>query len=135
MSLIWADIISRYFSSFIVVSHLHQHLPKKSKKRDFVPFALDPYPPTIKRDILIMDIIDFIWIPTLLIKIGTFLRKKKKFVPSSFLMTILRFWPLHRSQQHKVCTFWCCLTVEFHKCNVCKGRFQKKIKSIMENSI
>ena len=49
---------------------------KKSKKRDFGPFSLDPYPPTINRDILIRDIFDFIFPPTLLIKIGTFLKKK-----------------------------------------------------------
>ena len=52
-------------------------IKKKSKKRDFGPFSLDPYPPTINRDILIWDIFDFIFPPTLLIKIGTFLRKKK----------------------------------------------------------
>ena len=46
---------------------------KKSKKRDFVPFSFDPYPPTIKRDILIRDIFDFIFPPTLLTEIGTFL--------------------------------------------------------------
>ena len=35
----------------------------KSKKRDFGPFSLYPYPPTINRDIF-----DFIFPPTLLIK-------------------------------------------------------------------
>merc|ERR1712142_1220843 len=32
---------------------------KKSKKRDFVPLSVDPYPPTIKREVLIRDIFDF----------------------------------------------------------------------------
>ena len=54
---------------------------KKSKKWDIGPISLDLYPPTINRDIF-----DFIFPPTLLIKIGTFL--KKNCVPSSFLMTI-----------------------------------------------
>ena len=48
----------------------------KSKKRDFGPFSLYPYPPTIKRDILIWDIFYSIFPPTLLNKIGTFLNKK-----------------------------------------------------------
>ena len=43
----------------------------KSKMWDFGPFSLDPYLPTINRDIF-----DFIFPPTLLIKIGTFLIKK-----------------------------------------------------------
>ena len=48
----------------------------KSKKWDFGPFSLDPYPPTIKRDILIRDIFDFVFPPTLHNKIGTFLKKE-----------------------------------------------------------
>ena len=48
----------------------------KSKKRDFGPFSLYPYPPTIKRDILIWDIFYSIFPPTLLNKIGTFLKKE-----------------------------------------------------------
>ena len=32
----------------------------KSKKRDFGPFSLDPYPPTINRDILIWDVFYFL---------------------------------------------------------------------------
>ena len=59
---------------------------KKSKKRDFVPFSFDPYPPTIKRDILIRDIFDFIFPPTLLAEIGTFL--KKNWFPSTFLVNL-----------------------------------------------
>ena len=49
---------------------------KKSKKRDFGPISLDPYPPTINRDLSIRGIFYFIFPPTLLIKIGTFLKKK-----------------------------------------------------------
>ena len=48
---------------------------KKSKKRDFVPLSVDPYPPTIKREVLIRDIFDFFLPPTLLIEIGTFPKK------------------------------------------------------------
>ena len=48
---------------------------KKSKKQDFVPLSVDPYPPTIKREVLIRDIFDFFLPPTLLIEIGTFLKK------------------------------------------------------------
>ena len=48
---------------------------KKSKKQDFGPLSVDPYPPTIKREVLIRDIFDFFLPPTLLIEIGTFLKK------------------------------------------------------------
>ena len=44
---------------------LRDNIKKKSKKQDFGPFSLDPYPPTINRDILIWDIFDFIFPPTL----------------------------------------------------------------------
>ena len=49
---------------------------KKSKKRDFVPISVDPYPPTKKREVLIRDNFDFFLPPTLLIEKGTFLKKK-----------------------------------------------------------
>ena len=48
---------------------------KKSKKRDFVPLSVDPYPPTKKREVLIRDNFDFFLPPTLLIEKGTFLKK------------------------------------------------------------
>ena len=48
---------------------------KKSKKQEFGPLSVDPYPPTIKREVLIRDIFDFFPTPTLLIEIGTFLKK------------------------------------------------------------
>ena len=48
---------------------------KKSKKQEFGPLSVDPYPPTIKREVLIRDIFDFFLPPTLLIEIGTFLKK------------------------------------------------------------
>ena len=35
---------------------LRDDLKKKSKLRDFVPFSINPSPPTIKRDILIREI-------------------------------------------------------------------------------
>ena len=35
----------------------------KSKLRDFVPFSINPSPPTIKRDILIRDIFNFTPLP------------------------------------------------------------------------
>ena len=47
---------------------------KKSKKQDFVPLSVDPYPPTIKREVLIRDNFEFFLPPTLLIEIGTFLK-------------------------------------------------------------
>ena len=43
---------------------------KKSKKWDIGPISLDLYPPTINRDIF-----DFIFPPTLLMEIGTILKK------------------------------------------------------------
>ena len=49
---------------------------KKSKKQDFVPLSVDPYPPTIKREVLIRDNLDFFLPPNLLIEIGTFFKKK-----------------------------------------------------------
>ena len=48
---------------------------KKSKKQDIGPLSVDPYPPTIKREVLIRDNFDFFLPPTLLIEIGTFLKK------------------------------------------------------------
>ena len=48
---------------------------KKSKKQDFGPLSVDPYPPTIKREVLIRDNFDFFLPPTLLTEIGTFLKK------------------------------------------------------------
>ena len=48
---------------------------KKSKKQDFGPLSVDPYPPTIKREVLIRDNFDFFLPPTLLIEKGTFLKK------------------------------------------------------------
>ena len=47
---------------------------KKSKKQDFGPLSVDPYPPTIKREVLIRDNFEFFLPPTLLIEIGTFLK-------------------------------------------------------------
>ena len=68
----------------------------KSKKRDFGPFSLDPYPPTINRDILIRDIFDFIFSPTLLYKIGICLKKNllTKFIFNDYKLHILKFWAL-----------------------------------------
>ena len=60
---------------------------KKSKKREFVPLSVDPYPPTIKRGVLIMDNFDFFLPPTLLTEIGTFL-KKKIGLPSTFMVIL-----------------------------------------------
>ena len=48
----------------------------KSKKQDFGPLSVDPYPPTIKREVLIRDNFDFFLPPTLIIEKGTFLKKK-----------------------------------------------------------
>ena len=48
---------------------------KKSKKREIVPLSVDPYPPTIKREVLIRDNFDFFLPPTLLTEIETFLKK------------------------------------------------------------
>ena len=60
-----------------IMAHLGTTSEKiKSKKRDFGPFSLYPYPPTINRDILIWDIFYSIFPPTLLNKIGTFLNEK-----------------------------------------------------------
>ena len=38
---------------------------KKCKKQEFGPLSVDPYPPTIKREVLIRDIFDFFLPPTL----------------------------------------------------------------------
>ena len=59
---------------------------KKSKKRDFVPLSVDPYPPTKKREVLIRDNFDFFLPPTLLIEKGTFLKKNSapKHIYSNF---------------------------------------------------
>ena len=66
---------------------------KKSKKWDIGPISLDLYPPTINRDIF-----DFIFPPTLLIEIGTFLKKIlcSKFIFNDYKLHILGFWPFHR---------------------------------------
>ena len=55
---------------------------KKSKKRDFVPLSVDPYPPTKKREVLIRDNFDFFLPPTLLKEKGTFL--KKNWAPKAY---------------------------------------------------
>ena len=34
---------------------------KKSKKQDFGPLSVDPYPPTIKREVLIRENFDFFY--------------------------------------------------------------------------
>ena len=65
--------------SFLVETKKGTTSEKESKKQDFDPFSLDPYPPTINRDIFIKDIFCFIFPPTLLIKIGTFLEKQFAF--------------------------------------------------------
>ena len=59
---------------------------KKSKKQDFGPLSVDPYPPTIKREVLIRDNFDFFLPPTLLIEKGTFLKKNSapKHIYSNF---------------------------------------------------
>ena len=55
-------------------TNLRDDLKKKSKKQDIVPLSVDPYPPTIKREVLIRDNFDFFFLPpTLLTEIGTFL--------------------------------------------------------------
>ena len=36
---------------------------KKSKKQDFGPLSVDPYPPTIKREVLIRDTFDLFSTP------------------------------------------------------------------------
>jgi hypothetical protein len=59
---------------------------KKSKKQEFGPLSVDPYPPTIKREVLIRDIFDFFLPPTLLMEIGTFL--KKIGLPSTFIVIL-----------------------------------------------
>ena len=59
------------------VNNLRDDLQKKkSKKRDFVPLSVDPYPPTKKREVLIRDNFDLHLPPTHLIERGTFLKKK-----------------------------------------------------------
>ena len=55
---------------------LRDDLKKKSKKQDIVPLSVDPYPPTIKREVLIRDNFDFFLPPTHLIEKGTFLKKE-----------------------------------------------------------
>ena len=57
---------------------------KKSKKWDFVPLSVDPYPPTKIREVLIRDTFDVFLPPTLLIEKGTFL--KKIGLPSTFIV-------------------------------------------------
>ena len=47
----------------------------KSKKQDSGPLSVDPYPPNIKREVLIRDNFDFFLPPTLFTEIGTFLKK------------------------------------------------------------
>ena len=47
---------------------------KRVKKQDIGPLSVDPYPPTIKREVLIRDNFEFFLPPTLLIEIGTFLK-------------------------------------------------------------
>ena len=59
---------------------------KLSKLRDFLPFSFDPYPPTIKREVLIREIFDFFLPPTFLIEKGTFL--KKIGLPSTFIVIL-----------------------------------------------
>ena len=68
----------------------------KSKKQDFGPFSLDTYPPTRNRDILIRDIFDFIFQPTLLYKIGLSQKKNllTKFIFNDCMLHILKFWGL-----------------------------------------
>ena len=40
-----------------------RHQKKKSKKQEFGPLSVDPYPPTIKREVLIRDNFDFFSTP------------------------------------------------------------------------
>ena len=98
---------------------------KKSKKRDFVPLSVDPYPPTKKREVLIRDNFDFFLPPTLLIEKGTFL--KKIGLPSTFIVVLkgikigvkIIFHPYHLnllSRGYKMQT----------KCKKCLGKTLKK---------
>ena len=57
---------------------------KKSKYQDIVLISAYSYPPTTNKDTLIRDDFDFIFPPTLLKKIGTFL--EKNWFPSTFQM-------------------------------------------------
>ena len=59
-------------------------LKKKSKYQDIVLISAYSYPPTTNKDTLIRDNFDFIFPPTLLKEIGTFLGKS--WFPSTFLM-------------------------------------------------
>ena len=65
---------------------IRDDLKKESKKQDIVPLSVDPYPPTIKREVLIRDIFDFFLPPSLLIEKGTFLKKNSapKHIYSNF---------------------------------------------------
>ena len=60
----------------------------KSKKWDFVPFSIDPYPPTIKRDIF-----DFIFTPY---QNRDIFEKKLlcMFIFNYYKLHILQFWAL-----------------------------------------
>ena len=91
---------------------------KKSRKRDFGPFSLDPYPNTIKRDILIRDIFDSIFPPILLIEIGTFLRKEN-IVPSSSLMTVSYISSDFDSLTGAINIKFALFDAECHKYDVC----------------
>ena len=75
---------------------LRDNIKKKSKKQDFGPFSLDPYPPTINRDILNRDFFDFIFPPILLYKIGICLKKNllTKIIFNDYTLHILKFWAL-----------------------------------------
>ena len=59
---------------------------KRVKKQGFSPLSVDPYPPNIKREVLIWDNFDFFLPPTLLIEIGTFLKNNSapKHIHSNF---------------------------------------------------
>ena len=80
-------IISLLMFCFIMHwAYLGTTSKKKSKKQDFGPLSVDPYPPTIKREVLIRDNFDFFLPPTLLIEKGTFLKKNSapKHIYSNF---------------------------------------------------
>ena len=72
---------------------------KKSKYQDIVLISAYSYPPTTNRDSLIRDDLDFIFPPTLLIEIGTFLLSKFHFGISLLFSLYLRHGFCSESEQ------------------------------------
>ena len=60
---------------------------KKSKKRDFVPISVDPYPPTKKREVLIRDNFDFFSTPNPPYRKRD-ISEKKIWLPSTFILIL-----------------------------------------------